>query len=232
MANSAGETVTLYPYGLVSRHGLPHVQGFYILHEGLIGVVDEQPRGDQLPEGARQSRHRASRQRQAGSASPTNIGPPRWCPSRARLSSARFGGTPGAAGAERFQTDYLMGAVSIPAGGKAETKGYVFAGAKEVNLVDSYAEQIRHPQIRPPDRLGLVLFPDQADVLRARLLLQARRQFRRWPSSSSRCCIKLVLFPLANKSYVSMSKMKKLAARDGSASRSATATTACASSRR
>ena len=34
-------------------------------------------------------------------------------------------------------------------------------------------------------------------------------------------CIKLVLFPLANKSYVSMSKMKKLAAGDGSASRSA-----------
>ena len=32
--------MTLYPYGLVSRHGMPHVQGFYILHEGLIGVVD------------------------------------------------------------------------------------------------------------------------------------------------------------------------------------------------
>ena len=43
--------------------------------------------------------------------------------------------------------------------------------------------------------------------------------------------IKLVLFPLANKSYVSMSKMKKLQPEMRS-SRSATATTACASSRR
>ena len=44
--------------------------------------------------------------------------------------------------------------------------------------------------------------------------------------------IKLVLFPLANKSYVSMSKMKKLAAGAGERSRTATATIACASSRR
>jgi YidC/Oxa1 family membrane protein insertase len=40
VTNSGTEAVTLYPYALVSRHELPSVQGFYILHEGLIGVVE------------------------------------------------------------------------------------------------------------------------------------------------------------------------------------------------
>ena len=29
----------LFPYGLISRHGTPKVLGYYILHEGLIGVM-------------------------------------------------------------------------------------------------------------------------------------------------------------------------------------------------
>ncbi|WP_337241633.1 YidC/Oxa1 family insertase periplasmic domain-containing protein, partial [Proteus faecis] len=39
---NVGDTpVTLYPFGLISRHGAPPVSGYYILHEGLIGVLGE-----------------------------------------------------------------------------------------------------------------------------------------------------------------------------------------------
>ena len=34
--------MTLFPYALISRHGTPSVQGYYILHEGLIGVMGDQ----------------------------------------------------------------------------------------------------------------------------------------------------------------------------------------------
>jgi len=37
--NAGTEPVTLTPYGLISRTGTPHVAGYYILHEGLIGLV-------------------------------------------------------------------------------------------------------------------------------------------------------------------------------------------------
>src|SRR5262249_7109092 len=40
VANSGSEPVTLYPYALVARLGVPVTQSYYILHEGLIGVVD------------------------------------------------------------------------------------------------------------------------------------------------------------------------------------------------
>jgi len=38
--NSGANAVTIYGYGIASRHGLPQVQGYYILHEGPIGVLD------------------------------------------------------------------------------------------------------------------------------------------------------------------------------------------------
>ncbi len=40
--NTSGRAVTLYPFGLISRHGTPQVAGFFILHEGLIGVMGEE----------------------------------------------------------------------------------------------------------------------------------------------------------------------------------------------
>ena len=42
VANNGGHAVTLFPYALISRHGTPQVQGYYILHEGLIGVMGDQ----------------------------------------------------------------------------------------------------------------------------------------------------------------------------------------------
>jgi len=37
--NSTGAAVTLYPYARVARHGIPHVQNFFIQHEGPVGVL-------------------------------------------------------------------------------------------------------------------------------------------------------------------------------------------------
>ena len=42
VANKGAAPVTLYPYALISRHGTPPTLGYYILHEGLIGVLGDQ----------------------------------------------------------------------------------------------------------------------------------------------------------------------------------------------
>jgi len=39
--NKGTGPVTLYPYALVTRQGLPKTEGFYILHEGMIGVLGD-----------------------------------------------------------------------------------------------------------------------------------------------------------------------------------------------
>ena len=42
VANKSAAPISLFPYALISRHGTPKVEGYYILHEGLIGVMGEQ----------------------------------------------------------------------------------------------------------------------------------------------------------------------------------------------
>ena len=75
--NTSGRAVTLAPYALVARHGLPKTANYSVLHEGFVGVIGDggvagvQIRQDR--EGGR-ARARPSRASAAGSASPTNIG--------------------------------------------------------------------------------------------------------------------------------------------------------------
>src|SRR6185295_17416181 len=41
VANKSQAPVSLFPYALISRHGKPETLGYYILHEGLIGVMGD-----------------------------------------------------------------------------------------------------------------------------------------------------------------------------------------------
>ena len=84
----------------------------------------------------------------------------------------------------------------------------LFAGAKEVAIVDGYDTELRHQPLRPADRLGLVLLHHQAAVLGARL--DFYRLFGNFGVAILivTVLIKLLFFPLANKSYASMAKMK------------------------
>ena len=42
ITNNSDKIYNLYPYGQIIRNQAPDVTNFYILHEGLIGVFDEQ----------------------------------------------------------------------------------------------------------------------------------------------------------------------------------------------
>src|SRR5258707_15577184 len=39
--NKTGSEITLHPFSLISRHGTPPTPGYYILHEGPIGVMGD-----------------------------------------------------------------------------------------------------------------------------------------------------------------------------------------------
>jgi YidC/Oxa1 family membrane protein insertase len=208
VANSGSEPVTLYPYALVSRLGVPVTQSYYILHEGLIGVVDGSL--EQITYKKAIGQPPASFKAKSGWLGITDK---YWAatvvPEQGKEFEAHLKATAGATGAEQYQSDYLLDGVSVPAGGKAETKGYVFAGAKEVNLVDRYATQYAIPKFDLLIDWGWFYFL-------TRPMFYALDFFYKLVGNFGvailivTLVIKLVLFPLANKSYVSMSKMKKL----------------------
>ena len=210
VANTGAGSVTLHPYGLVSRHETPHVQGFYILHEGLIGVVDDSgleeisyKKAIENPPATFKSQHGW-----------LGITDKYWAavviPEQGKGFKATFSGSTQGVGRDRFQTDYLMDPLTIPAGGTGEAKGQVFAGAKEVNLVDGYAARYGIPKFDLLIDWGWFYFLTKPLFFALDFFYKLVGNFG-LAILIVTLCIKLVLFPLANKSYVSMSKMKLLA---------------------
>jgi YidC/Oxa1 family membrane protein insertase len=209
VANTGADAVTLHPYALVSRHETPHVQGFYILHEGLIGVVNEG-----LEEITYAKALKASQPVQVDSNNGwLGITDKYWAtvviPEQGKPFNATFSGRQ-TDGRDFFQTAYLMGPLAIAPGQTGQAQGRVFAGAKEVHVVDGYAATYAIPRF---DRLidwGWFYFLTKPLFFALDFFYKLVGNFG-VSILIVTVLIKLILYPLANKSYVSMSKMKKLA---------------------
>ncbi len=207
--NNTGETVRLFPYGLISRHGVPETQGFFILHEGPIGVLGEAGLEEFSYSGLLDE---SAPSTYSGTGGWLGITDKYWAavlvPPQDAAYQARFVGDT-ESGDARFQTDYLMPEVQVAPGGGGEVTTRLFAGAKESGLIDSYETGLGIQQfellidwgwfhfITKPLFIALDFFYGLVGNFGVSILIVT-------------LLIKLVFFPLANKSYVSMSKMKKL----------------------
>ncbi|HKS89383.1 MAG TPA: membrane protein insertase YidC [Stellaceae bacterium] len=204
--NAGGAPVSLSPYGLISRSGTPEVSGYYILFEGLIGEV-----GGSLQEIKYSSLKPGEPQKFDSSGGWLGFTDKYWLtalvPDQHESIKTSFAHRV-ENGIDRYQTDYLGPAASIPPGGSATSSSRFFAGAKEVNLLDAYtASGIPHFDLAidfgwfyfltKPIFLTLQFFDKLIGNFGLAILLLT-------------LIIKLLFFPLANKSYKAMSKMKLL----------------------
>jgi YidC/Oxa1 family membrane protein insertase len=211
--NSGAAAATLFPYGLISRHEKPNVQGFYILHEGLIGVLGDQGLQEYgydaigkepiLPGGSRGKVWKGS---VGGFLGITDkywaaaLVPDQNAPFEARMSMV-----PGAQ--PRFQTDILGDARTLAPGATASVTTRLFAGAKEVATIEGYRKAY---EIKLFDRLidwGWFYFITKPLFF---VIDWFYRMFGNFGVAILlvTVLVKLLFFPLANKSYTSMAKMK------------------------
>lgn len=207
--NKTDNAITLYPYALISRHGEPETQGFFILHEGLIGVSGEEGLKEIDYDDAVEDKSTTFENVKGGWLGITDkywasaVIPNQKIPYQAKYSGWVVNGK------NHYQTDYLSSAVQIPAGGKGSTEALLFAGAKEVDVVDDEASKYNI------DRFDLLIDWGWFYFL-TKPLFFAIDYFNKLVGNFGlsilivTVLIKLVMFPLANKSYASMSKMKKL----------------------
>ncbi|HEX7074180.1 MAG TPA: membrane protein insertase YidC [Hyphomicrobiaceae bacterium] len=210
--NNTGGPVTLYPYARLRREGTPHVQGFYILHEGLIGVLGEA--------GLHEITY-ANALKANGGATVTDakggwlgITDKYWAatliPNQSVSYNASMTGQAGTAGQpDSYQADYLLPAVTLPAGGKSETEGMFFAGAREVGTVQDYATTYDIKQFDLLIDWGWFYFITKPLYHLLNWLYGLLGNFG-LAILAVTVIVKIAFFPLANKSYESMAKMKKL----------------------
>ena len=206
--NQTGDPITLYPYGLISRHELPQTEGFYILHEGLIGVLGE----DGLQEIDYADILEEKSKTFKGTTGWLGITDKYWAaaiiPASGTNYEAHFSGRESGK-TSKFQADYLLGAVTIAPSGRGEVIGNLFAGAKKVDLIDSYAEKYNIRQFDLMIDWGWFYFITKPMFSALSFFFGLMGNFG-FAILAVTVIIKLLFFPLASKSYESMSKMKKL----------------------
>jgi YidC/Oxa1 family membrane protein insertase len=206
VTNKSANPVTLYPYGLISRHGTPPTLGYYILHEGLIGVLGN--------DGLQEITYKKIEDKKVMNFDVTNgwlgITDKYWAATllpdtdahlKARFSTGKLGEQP------TYQTDYLLDARTIAPGASTTADARLFAGAKEVHVVNDYEKQLNLNRFDLLIDWGWFYFITKP-------LFTVIDWFYRLVGNFGiailivTVLIKVAFFPLANKSYASMAKMK------------------------
>lgn len=205
--NSTGTPVTLTPFGLISRTGTPNIEGFFILHEGPIGVLDEILHEidyeDLRDKGAQQFDVASGWLGITDKYWLTALIPDKSSPVKVRYIADMKGPQP------LYQTDYVSAAQTVPAGGAAESSSHLFAGAKEVNLLDKYEADLGVYDFDKAVDFGWLYYLTKPIFYAIDWLYGYLGNFG-LAILALTVFVKLLFFPLANKSYVSMSKMKLL----------------------
>jgi YidC/Oxa1 family membrane protein insertase len=204
--NTGSAPVSLLPYALITRTGTPQVAGYYILHEGMIGELEgslREVKYSSLDPG--KPIDYASTGGWLGFTDKYWLAaliPPQNEAIKARFTHRIEGGI------DRYQTDLLGPAVTVPADGTAARSTRFFAGAKELNLLLAYA----HTGIRNFDLaidFGYFWFLTKPIFQILQFFFELLGNFG-LAILLLTLIIKLLFFPLANKSYSAMSKMKLL----------------------
>jgi YidC/Oxa1 family membrane protein insertase len=208
--NASATPVAIIPYARVQRQDTPKTDGFWVFFEGMIGIHDEK-----LTE--------LHYKDLAGEAKPTvqdatggwlGFTDKYWAavliPDQTKLTTQTFQHLK-QNDRDVYQIDYLSkDAIVIPAGGTGQYQDQLYAGAKVVKSIDAVGEKYKIKQFDLMIDWGWFHF-----------LTKPMFYLLEWVKSivgnfgvailAVTVLVKLAVFPLANKSYASMSKMKKLA---------------------
>jgi YidC/Oxa1 family membrane protein insertase len=206
VVNKSDKPVTLYPFALISRHGAPKTLGYYILHEGLIGKF-----GDK---GSEEITYKSIDDKKALSFDATNawlgITDKYWAavllPKADAHVLANFKASE-LGTIKTYQTDYLLDARTIAPGATGSADARLFAGAKEVRVINDYNANLGLNHFDLLIDWGWFYFITKPLFFVIDYIYKLVGNFG-LAILIVTVLIKAAFFPLANKSYASMAKMK------------------------
>ena len=213
--NTGSTPVALHPFERVRRDYQPVTAGFYILHEGPVGVLDGRltdPSYATIKSDAQ--KHDGVGQTAQTTGGWGGITDKYWLtaaiPSQDTPETASFRFGPAATGPTRYEADFITTAPQTAAPG-AETSlvSRAFAGAKEVHLLAHYETAEHVPLFSYAVDFGYFWFLTKPIFYALDWLNGVLGNFG-LAIMVFTVAAKALFFPLANKSYRSMSKMKLL----------------------
>ena len=207
VTSATDETLRLLPYGLIRRYGTPQTTGIYILHEGPIGVVDTtlKERGyDDL-------RSEVSEFKSEENGGWVGFTDKYWLtaliPNQAQKSNFTMRSLGGIE--DRYQADYLGAPQILSKGQTISYESHFFAGAKVLTMIDAYSEELAIPNFDLAIDFGWFYFMTKPFFYAINWLNSLLGNFG-VAILAFTVFIRIVLYPLADKSYRSMAKMRAL----------------------
>ncbi|WP_428407879.1 membrane protein insertase YidC [Hyphococcus sp.] len=215
VTNTSGETKSLRPYATVTQRNTPEdYRNFMILHEGPLGVI-----GTKLYERKynKLKKNKNAKIEESGVGGWVGVTNKFWLAASIPPADAEIEATlanRGTTDKPIFEAFYAMPAISLAPDETKAMKSYMFGGPKDVDILQSY-------EAKPEDGgLGVYDFDKAVDwghfFFLTRPIFYTLNFFGDLTGNFGvailllTLVIKLILFPVANKGYESMSKMKKL----------------------
>ncbi len=210
--NNGGAPVTLYPFGLVARQGLPEEEeSSAVVHEGALGVL-----GGTLEEIRFKKMMEEKKQIAQSVGGWLGITDKYWLvamiPPQQENITGQFVYHAADASKEAtgfFQADFRGAPVTVSPGGEAEHVSRLFAGAKRVKLLDRYAQEFNITHFDRAIDFGWFYFLTKPFLFLLTALEQAVGSMG-IAILVFTVLLKLVTLPLSLKSYHSMARMKSL----------------------
>lgn len=203
--------VSLNPYGLIRRKGTPATAGLYILHEGPLGVFDEtlnEQNYDDLQDAGTEGIVIKTKDNGGW----IGITDKYWLAALMPAQNQHVAFSMRALGTnlDSYQTDLLGDSQILNPGQTIFWQTNMFAGAKRVALLDKYSEELKVANFDLAIDFGWFYFLTKPFFHAVSWLNGILGNFG-LAIIAFTILVRLALFPLANKSYKSMAKMRELA---------------------
>jgi len=207
--NKTDAAVTVYPYALVSRHGKPQTSGYSVLHEGMVGVIGDS--GVQEPTYDSIEKEPKATKDLSGTGGWLGFTDKYWAavviPGQETAVNGTFSSR-GDTGNKIYQADFLdTNGVTVAPGAISEVTARVFAGAKETQTLDNYENLLGIKKFDLLIDWGWFYFITKPMFRLLDLIYHFTGNFG-ISILIVTVLIKGAFFPLANRSYLSMAKMK------------------------
>ena len=201
--NNTNKTVELYPYAQITRNKKPDdVTDFYILHEGFIGVFDEELKEDGYDDIEDKKEIREANNGWLG------ITDKYWVTAIVPPKNENFKST--FLYKDAFKANYILNSpVNVAPASKKESQIRLFVAAKEVETIDSYAEAQKIEKFDLVIDWGWFYFFTKPLFFIVDYLFKITGNFG-IAIVLITAMVRIVFFPLANYSFRSMAKMKAL----------------------
>ncbi|MCF3972342.1 membrane protein insertase YidC [Paracoccus salsus] len=213
LENNGDAAFSAAPYGIIARHGRPDTQNFFVLHEGAVGMHD-----GELVELKYKKIVDLDPLEREGRADLIPVNENGWIGFTDKYWMTTLAPAPGQAftavikyaeAADIYQTEARYPMQTVQPGTQLTSTGYLFAGAKVTEIIRDYEETP-----------GIQRFVDSIDwgwfyfltkpIFSLLHWLNTHIGNMGWSIIALTFILKLLVFPLARKSYISMAKMKEL----------------------